>query len=147
MRKSNQVVSPDGELITLKQRKHRSPLNFDYRLNKVWKTDKPDMTVPDQSMSIREILEKHSRGLMTGGVMKEIYGGDIGEGINPFTLDMVDIQRLKLLNKEQIQDLTNRAIEEKATRKAALDAERSRQQNEQMDEILKKLEKERVGEK
>lgn len=64
----------------------------------------PSQTIPDQSLSLRTILEKHARGLDVGGTYDPIYDEDeISEGINPKTLDLVDLQELGALHKETLE--------------------------------------------
>ena len=54
----------------------------------------PSLTVPDQSMSIRTILERYSRGLPVGGRLDEYY--DEEDTMPDYrTLDLVDIQELQ----------------------------------------------------
>lgn len=54
----------------------------------------PSMTVPDQSMSIKTILERYARGLPVGGRLDEYYDED---DIMPDyrTLDLSEIQELR----------------------------------------------------
>ena len=69
-------------------------------------------TIPDQSMSMRTILEKHSRGLPVSGSHEGIYDEDVENtlGVNPKTLDLVDIQELTELNRKQIEKVEGRMI-------------------------------------
>jgi hypothetical protein len=70
----------------------------------------PSETIPDQTMSMRTILEKYAKGLPLGGSKDGIYSDDPenDSGIDPRTLDLVDIQRMKLENKEQVDRLTKK---------------------------------------
>lgn len=53
----------------------------------------PSETIPDQSMSMRHILENHTRGLpIFGNNPKDAIWDDESRGINPKSLDLVDIQ-------------------------------------------------------
>lgn len=59
---------------------------------KVCKT--PSMTVPDQTMSIRTILERYSRGLPIGGRTDDYY--DEEDTMPDYrTLDLSEIQELR----------------------------------------------------
>ena len=62
---------------------------------KVYKTfTQPSMTVPDQTMSIRTILERYSRGLPIGGRLDEYYDED--DTMPDYkTLDLTEIADLQ----------------------------------------------------
>ena len=70
----------------------------------------PSQTVPDQTMSIKEILERYAKGLPIGGGLEPIYEEDDTNGINPRTLDLVDIQEIKEFNKKNIAELKEQVI-------------------------------------
>jgi hypothetical protein len=53
----------------------------------------PSMTVPDQTMSIRTILERYSRGLPVGG-RTDIYYDEDDTLPDPRTLDLTERQEL-----------------------------------------------------
>jgi hypothetical protein len=57
----------------------------------------PSMTIPDQTMSINEIMRRFASGLPLGGQRVPEYDGedDLLEGVNPKTLDLSEIQQLK----------------------------------------------------
>lgn len=80
----------------------------------------PSLTIPDQSMSIRDIMDRYARGLDVGGKMEEIWEDEDGsDGINPRTLDLVDLQELKMKAEEKIKSYEKRA------KKAQKDAEKA----------------------
>jgi len=54
----------------------------------------PSLTVPDQTMSIRTILERYSRGLPIGG-KTDMYYDEEDTMPDYRTLDLVDIQELQ----------------------------------------------------
>lgn len=86
----------------------------------------PSMTVPGQSLSMREILQRFTHGLPIEGQKTSIFEEDQepSQGINPKTLDLVDRQELMETNKQLINDIQNR---QKARRKKHSDsAERDR---------------------
>lgn len=91
------------------------------------------LTIPDQALSIREIMRRHLQGLpMDDIAMKPIYEDPRWEskGIDPRTLDFVDLQRLRLENNEEIELLRKRAAEEIQDRKDKIEAERLKKENE-----------------
>lgn len=73
----------------------------------------PSQTVPDQTMSIKTILDRYAKGLPIGGGLEPIYEEDESYGINPKTLDLVDLQELKMNNKKHIETLKEREQYEK----------------------------------
>jgi hypothetical protein len=73
-----------------------------YRITKT-----PSITVPDQTMSIRTILERHSRGLPIGGRLDEYYDGD-NDLPDPRTLDLAERQELADLYKQEINEINSR---------------------------------------
>lgn len=67
----------------------------------------PSMTVPDQSMSIKTILERYARGLPVGGRLDEYY--DEEDTLpNPLTLDLAERQELADLYKQEINEIKSR---------------------------------------
>lgn len=74
----------------------------------------PSKTVPDQSLTVREILDRYARGLPASGVRQEIWDGE--EDLpDPRTLDLADIQELKEANEADIARMrSDLAKQEKA---------------------------------
>jgi len=67
----------------------------------------PSMTVPDQSMSIKTILERYARGLPVGGRLDEYY--DEEDTLpNPLTLDLAERQELAQEFKNEINEIKSR---------------------------------------
>jgi len=64
--------------------------------------DMPSLTVPDQTMSIRTILDRYAQGLpIQGQQPNPFYDTDeISEGIDIRKMDLVDMQQLAEKNKE-----------------------------------------------
>lgn len=64
------------------------------------------MTVPDQSMSIRQIMQQHVRGIPAQGFQQPFYDEEDSQmGINPKTLDLIDKQEMLKQTKRQIWDM------------------------------------------
>lgn len=59
--------------------------------------NEPSQTVPDQSMSMSEILRRFAKGLPLGNEQVPLYEGedDLFNGINPKTLDLAEMQALR----------------------------------------------------
>jgi len=71
------------------------------------KFTQPSLTVPDQNMSIRTILERYARGLPVGGRLDEYY--DEEDTLpNPLTLDLAERQELAEQYKNEINEIKSR---------------------------------------
>ena len=53
----------------------------------------PSLTVPDQALSIKDIYDRHRKGLPIEGNVNPIF--EESNGINPAAMDLVDIQEYK----------------------------------------------------
>lgn len=63
----------------------------------------PSKTVPDQTMSMRELLDRYARGLPLAGAKEPMYYGE--EDLPDLNrLDLAEIQELKEANKQRIAD-------------------------------------------
>jgi len=65
----------------------------------------PSMTVPDQTMSIRTILDRHSRGLPIDGIKIPIYDGEENDLPDWRRLDLAERQELAHLYTNEIKDI------------------------------------------
>lgn len=72
----------------------------------------PSMTAPDQTMSMKNIMERFAKGLPLPDQKVELYDEE-SDGIRPQLLDLVDLQEMKMYNTEKIKDLEIRANNEK----------------------------------
>lgn len=67
----------------------------------------PSLTIPDQSMSIKTILERYARGLPVGGRLDEYY--DEEDTLpDPRTLDLAERQELAELYTQEINEIKSR---------------------------------------
>lgn len=67
----------------------------------------PSLTVPDQTMSIRTILERYSRGLPIGGRLDEYYDEE-DDLPDPRTLDLAERQELAENYIQEINEIKSR---------------------------------------
>ncbi len=68
----------------------------------------PSLTVPDQTMSIKTILERYARGLPVGGRLDEYY--DEEDTLpNPLTLDLAERQELEEIYRFELNELQNKS--------------------------------------
>jgi hypothetical protein len=63
------------------------------------------MTIPDQTMSIRTILERHSRGLPIDGMKIPIWEGEENDLPDWRRLDLAERQELSYLYTNEIKDI------------------------------------------
>ena len=72
-------------------------------------TTQPSETLPDQTMSIREILIRHAKGLPVADEKEPLWDEDeTSQGINPKTLDLVDLQELAMKTAEDVISLKDK---------------------------------------
>lgn len=74
----------------------------------------PSLTVPDQTMSIRTILERYSRGLPVGGRLDVIYDED-NDLPDPRTLDLAERQELEEIYKFELNEINNKSRKKQST--------------------------------
>lgn len=87
-------------------------LNFVSSKGKVFDTKaRPSLTVPDQTMSPKELLARHKRGILTQGSLIE-YFDDEAMGINVRTLDISELDELKKQISQEIADTRMKAQKE-----------------------------------
>lgn len=72
------------------------------------KNYKAGLTIPDQTMSIRTILDRHSRGLPIDGIKVPIWDGEDNDLPDWRTLDLSERQLLKEQFTEELQSIKNR---------------------------------------
>jgi len=79
-------------------------------------SDKPSQTIPDQTMSVKEILSRYSRGLPLEGNKTPIYNG---EEIIPDLrrMDLSEIQEMQQENQRYITEETEKIETEQREKK------------------------------
>jgi hypothetical protein len=78
----------------------------EYKDNEVF--TEPSQTVPDQALTIREILKRYASGQPLGGSLEPIYEGDEGDGIDPRRLDLAERQELEIAAREELAVIEKR---------------------------------------
>lgn len=73
--------------------------------------DEPSETVPDQSMSVSEIMRRFASGLPLGGEKVPLYEGDedLLDGVNPKTLDLSEIAQIRDEFQKEVSELNTKA--------------------------------------
>jgi hypothetical protein len=67
--------------------------------------NEPSMTVPDQSMSLRELLTRYARGLPLEGAKTPIWEGEEGFDKDPETLDLAEREDLAEKAREELKNI------------------------------------------
>lgn len=77
--------------------------------------NEPSETVPDQSMSIRTLLDRYSRGLPISGERTPIWqqGDDFNDMPDPRTLDLAERQEYAELYQQELKSLQKTLKSEK----------------------------------
>lgn len=71
-------------------------------------------TVPDQTMSLKTLLDRYSRGLkITGNTKEPIYLGEDGSGIDFEHMDLADREDMIIAAKEEIKHIQSRITDQK----------------------------------
>lgn len=76
--------------------------NKDYEVNTL-----PSLTIPDQNMSIREIIDRYSRGLPVTS-FTPVYEGEDFDLPDPKTLDLVERHEMAQKIKEEVASIKSR---------------------------------------
>lgn len=98
---------------------------FPDRFNEV--NDLPSMTVPNDSMSVMEIIDRFSRGLPVTGRRVPVYNGDV-DLPNTAKMDLADLEQLRRENSENLERLRGELNEKAAKlRQPKSDQEKSEQ--------------------
>lgn len=72
----------------------------------------PSMTVPDQTMSLRTILDRHARQLpltLPGSI--PVYNGEDDDGVDINHLDLVDREDYINARKQELADIKQRIVD------------------------------------
>ena len=75
-------------------------------------------TVPDQSMTLRELLIRYAKGLPLEGTKTPIWEGEEGFDVDPDKLDLADREELAEKAREELKAINERVKEEVEKKKA-----------------------------
>lgn len=87
--------------------KFQTQFNYDYTQHPGEKNQKPSMTIPDQSMTVAELVERNKRGLPLGGAKVPIWEE------NPETEFLPDVKKLDLAEIQEMRENAQAIIDEK----------------------------------
>jgi hypothetical protein len=79
----------------------------------------PSETIPDQSMSVRELLSRFANGLPLGGLKEQTYEGEDGDGIDPRRLDLAERQELEIAARQELAEIEERLKSKKVEKSKA----------------------------
>lgn len=96
-------------------------LNYDYKAHPGEVNNEPSVTIPEQTMSLKEILARHARGLPTTG-REPIYHGDEDYLPDFKKMDLAEIQEYK----EQLREHTEKVQAQYDTEQKELTAKRAK---------------------
>ena len=102
-----------------KTMKIKNLLNYDTFEKKYEVNGKPSLTVPDQTMSVRELLRRYASGLPFGGQREPIYEGEDGDGIDPRRLDLAERQELEISARQELAEIEERLKSKKVEKSKA----------------------------
>jgi hypothetical protein len=83
----------------------------------------PSQTIPDQTMSIRELVKRYASGLPLGGANNPIYEGEDGDGIDPRRLDLAERQELEIAARQELAEIEERLKSKTITTEQKLSSE------------------------
>ena len=88
-------------------RKINTHLTYDYTQNVGEVNNLPSMTIPDQTMSIRTIVDRYTRGLPVTG-FTPVYEGEDFFMPDPRTLDLTERHEMAEQVKEEVASIKSR---------------------------------------
>lgn len=96
-------------------------LSFDFTLFPGEFNSSPSMTVPDQTLSMRQILDRYTRGLPIDASVRIPEADDAEDEFYPDIayMDLADVQRLRDDAAERVRELKAKAKSEADAAKAA----------------------------
>lgn len=100
--------------------------------------DQPSLTIPDETMSVAEILDRYARGLPLGGSRVPVYEPD-NDLPDPRKLDLVERQELAARYAEELKELKDKEAKMKILKSDAEKAAREKERDEQLEALAKKL--------
>lgn len=113
-------------------KKHITKNVYDHTVHTYVK-DSTSQTVPDQTLTMRQLLDRYSRGIPIGNAKTPIYDG---EDVNPVDVEHMDLaDREDYFNsiKTELNELQSKAADREAKkRKAKADAELANRLSEEL---------------
>jgi len=111
--------------------KIKTPLNFDYKTTSGYKFSKPSLTVPDETMTMRELVNRMKTGAPFPGVERDpIYLGPDGKGIDLRKLDLEERRQIINTAQQEIKALTEKitGLQERSTEISRIEEMKKREE-------------------
>lgn len=108
-------------------KKYQTQLDYDYKKQSYTTITEPSLTIPGQSMTVNEMMERHTRGLPVDGTKIPMWDDEENPYgfINPLTLDISERYDLLEQARENVarikEELNDKAAKRKAADKKAYD--------------------------
>lgn len=80
--------------------------------------NEPSLTIPDQSMTLKELLVRYAKGLPLADAKTPIWEGEEGFDIDPKRLDLAEVEELAEKAREELKAINERVKQEVAKKKA-----------------------------
>lgn len=74
--------------------------------------NEPSLTVPDQSMTLKELLVRYAKGLPLADAKTPIWEGEEGFDVDPKRLDLAEVEELAEKAREELKAINERVKEE-----------------------------------
>jgi len=90
-------------------------------MKKVYKgqvNNEESKTIPDQTMTLRELLVRYAKGLPLEGQKTPIWEGEEGFDVDPQKLDLAEIEELREKAEQELKDINEKVKKEVAEKKA-----------------------------
>lgn len=97
------------------------------------RSNKPSMTIPDQSMTVSELVERNKRGLPLGGAKVAIWDE------NPETDFLPDIKKMDLAEIQEMKDNVQAIIKEKQADLEKIEKKKQGNKMKQLEDEITKL--------
>lgn len=118
--------------------------NFEVHIPDDEVNNMPSLTVPDQSMSVSEIMRRFANGLPIGGQQVELWEqDDVFEGVDPRRLDLSEHEDLQRSIKQELSDIQLRQEKKEQQKqynaqKKKIEAEVKQVENDRLAEIARR---------
>lgn len=113
--------------------------NYDHKKQRHERNHLPSMTIPDQSLTVSELVERNRRGLPLGGAKVPIWQE------NPETEYLPDIEKLDLAEIQEMKENVAAEIKEKQEQLQEFDKKRKNHKMRQLEIEIEQLKKQVGG--
>jgi len=79
----------------------------------------PSQTIPEQTLSVRELLVRYAKGLPLDGMKQPIWEGEDGDPIDPRRLDLAERQELEIQARQELAEIEERLKSKKVDKTTA----------------------------